>query len=70
MKHANNNVRQPSRILSFEDAVQIQILLLEGHLQSRIAPLFDVNAGRISEINTGQKHAGSRAEAMRRRNAA
>lgn len=70
MQFNNYNIRKPSRTLTFEDAVQIHLLLMEGHLQSRVAPLFDVNSGRISEINTRQKHQGSFEEAFRRRNAA
>lgn len=44
-----------SAILTEEDAAQIKLLLKKRVLQSRIAAMFDVNGGRISEIKTGQK---------------
>lgn len=57
---------QPSRKLSFEDAIQVHLLLMDGELQSRVAAKFDTNGGRISEINTGKLHPGSRDEALKR----
>lgn len=56
-----------SRRLSYEEAVQVHLMLMDGWLQSRIAAHFDVNSGRISEINTGKGYPGSREEARRRR---
>lgn len=53
------HTRTPSKRLSFEDAIQIHQLIRKGWLQSRIAARFDVNGGRISEINTGRLHPGS-----------
>lgn len=58
--------QKPSRKLTFEDAIQVHLMLMKGELQSRVAAKFDTNGGRISEINTGKRHAGSRDEAMRR----
>ena len=52
--------------LTFDDAVLIHTMIWNGELQSRIAAHFDVNGGRISEVNTGKLHPGSREEAMRR----
>ncbi len=49
--------RRPSRKLSDADAAIIKKMLQEGHLQSRIAAAFDVNGGRIAEINTGKTFA-------------
>jgi hypothetical protein len=62
---ANDNVK-PSYKLTFEDAVQIHLRLWRGELQSRVAAALDVNIGRISEVNTGKLHPGSRDEALRR----
>ena len=45
---------QASRTLNPEDAAIIKKRLKSGDLQSRIADDFDVNGGRISEINTGK----------------
>jgi len=45
---------QASRTLTPEDAAIIKKRLKSGDLQSRIAADFDVNGGRISEINTGK----------------
>jgi len=45
---------QHSRTLTAEDAAIIKKRLISGELQSRIAADFDVNGGRISEINTGK----------------
>lgn len=49
--------RRPSRRLSAADAAVVKKLLSEGWFQNRIAALFDVNPGRISEIKTGQTFA-------------
>jgi len=49
MKH----VRKPSRRLTRQDAAKVKKLLLEGYFQNRIAAMFDVNPGRVSEIKNG-----------------
>ena len=46
---------RPFRILTAADAVDIRRNLAQGWLQSRIAAHYDVNPGRISEINTGKR---------------
>lgn len=51
---------QPSKRLSFADAVQVWQLAGEGEFQHRIAARFYVNPGRINEVLKGHKHAGSR----------
>ncbi len=51
------NVRKPSKKLTANDALIIKKRLKAGEMQSRIAADFDVNIGRISEINTGKKFA-------------
>ncbi len=48
------NGRRPARRLTPPEAALIKKLLKEGVLQHRIAAQFDVNSGRISEINTGK----------------
>lgn len=58
--------RKPSHQLTFEDAVKVHIMILDGWLQSRIAAYFDVNGGRISEVNTGKRHPKSKEVAVRR----
>ena len=50
---------------TFDEAVEIHLLLMAGERQSRIAPKFRTNQGRISEINTGKRHPGSRLVAER-----
>lgn len=47
--------RQVSDKLTEKDAATIKTLLVLGHQQKRIASLFDVNQGRISEIASGKK---------------
>ncbi len=47
-------VRRPSYTLTAHDAAIIKKRLQTGELQSRIAADFDVNSGRIAEINTGK----------------
>lgn len=59
-------VRKPSYTLTFNDAVNIHIRISNGELQSRIAADYDVNGGRISEVNTNKLHPGSRDVAMNR----
>lgn len=49
--------REPSRKLTREDAAVIKKLLNQKVFQNRIAAMFDVNPGRISEINTGMTFA-------------
>jgi hypothetical protein len=55
-KMTKNN-RKPSNRLTANDAMIIKKRLKNGEMQSRIAADFDVNIGRISEINTGKKFA-------------
>lgn len=55
-----SNQGRPSRRLTNNDAIQIHKLIRKGWLQSRIAAEFDVNSGRISEINTGKRFPHSR----------
>ena len=56
---------RPSRKLTEEDAIQIWILLLQGMHQHKIAALYGVNQGRISEIKTGKRFPGAKMKAMR-----
>ena len=41
--------------LSRDDIAAIKARLLRGDLQHRIAADYDLNQGRISEINTGKR---------------
>ena len=59
------DTRNPSYTLTFNDAVEIHHKIFAGEFQNRIAACYDVNPGRISEIKTGQLHAGSREVALR-----
>jgi len=56
--------RRPSTQLSFKDAMRVHRMISDGWLQSRIAAFFDTNSGRISEINTGKRHPGSKQAAL------
>ena len=47
--------RRPSRRLTEADAAIIKTRLRDGEFQNRIAADYDVNSGRISEINTGKR---------------
>lgn len=58
---------KPSHQLTFDEAVEVHLLLMDGWLQSRIAAKFDTNSGRISEINTGKRQPGSFQVALGRR---
>lgn len=62
--------RNPSRKLTFDDAVKVWLMYLEGHFQHRIAAAFDTNPGRVNEIVKERTHLGSKAEALRRRTTA
>lgn len=62
--------RVPCHKLTFEEAVQIQIRIMNGEFYSRIIQDYDVNQGRVSEVKTGKLHPGSYEEAVRRRSAA
>jgi predicted XRE-type DNA-binding protein len=50
-------MNQDSDTLTKKDAAIIRVLLSNGFQTKRIAALFDVNQGRISEINSGKKFA-------------
>ena len=52
--------REPTRRLSFEDAVEIWKRFWAGEYQHRIAAAFDVNPARVSEVIKGHKFPGSR----------
>jgi len=54
---------EPSYQLTFNDAVEIHMLLWDGWIQSRIAAKYDVNGGRVSEVKNGALHLGSEAVA-------
>lgn len=55
-----------SRKLTGKDAEHIWKLLLQGMHQHKIAALYGVNQGRISEIKTGKRFPGSKEKALRR----
>ncbi|HEX2752125.1 MAG TPA: hypothetical protein VHP34_03275 [Alphaproteobacteria bacterium] len=46
--------RRPSAKLKPQDIIKIRQLLADGVFQNRIAAMYDVNPGRISEIKTGK----------------
>lgn len=48
-----------SHRLTFSEAVEVHKMIRDGIIQSRIAAHFDVNGGRIAEVNTGKLHPGS-----------
>ena len=48
-----------SHVLTFDEAVEVHKMIRAGVIQSRIAAHFDVNGGRISEVNKGLLHPGS-----------
>lgn len=54
MTNRRQSNRRPSYKLQPGDVPRIKRRLLDGELQSRIAADYDVNSGRISEINTGK----------------
>jgi hypothetical protein len=62
--------RTPCHRLTFEEAVQVHLRLMDGEFYSRIARDYDVNQGRVADVKLGRLHAGSREEALRRRRAA
>ncbi|KQP35954.1 hypothetical protein [Methylobacterium sp. Leaf100] len=57
----------PCHRLTFEEAVQVHLRLMDGEIYSRIAAPFDVNQGRIADVKFGRLHPGSYDEAVRRR---
>jgi hypothetical protein len=65
-----HDYNKPSYRLTFEDAVQVHLMLMDGWFCNRIAANFDVNPGRVSDVRYGRLHEGSYAEAMRRRRSA
>jgi hypothetical protein len=53
---ASKDRDRPSPKLTKDDAAIIKKRLAQGEFQHRIAADFDVNSGRISEINTGKRY--------------
>jgi hypothetical protein len=51
------DTRKPSYRLNRADAAVVKLLLSQGLFVHRIAAMFDVNPGRISEIKTGRRFA-------------
>jgi transcriptional regulator len=62
--------KRTSNKLTYEDAVQVHLMIMDGWIQSRIAAHFGTNQGRVSEVNTGKAFPGSYEEARRRRSEA
>lgn len=58
---------EPSRVLTYEDAIEVWLMKWDGWLQSRIAAYFDVNQGRVSEVIHGHLHPGSENDARDRK---
>lgn len=54
---------QPSKHLTFQDAVEIWRRYWAGEYQNRIAAYFDVNPGRVNEVIKGRRHPGSESAA-------
>lgn len=52
--------REKQMPLDSHDVSLVKGMLARGDVQSDIAAFFGVNGGRISEINTGQKHQEAR----------
>ncbi|SMD09665.1 hypothetical protein [Rhizobium sp. RU36D] len=64
-----NDNDKPSRVLTFDDAVQIWLRNWTGEFQNRIAASFDVNPGRVNEVLKERKFIGSREAALQKRSA-
>lgn len=64
-----NGNRIPSRVLTFDDAVQIWLCHWTGEFQNRIAARLDVNPGRVNEVLKERKLIGSREAALQKRSA-
>jgi len=47
-----DNPKKPCKKMNLQLAKEIWRLKLEGHLQSRIAAVLDINGGRVSEVIT------------------
>lgn len=64
-----NDNDNPSRALTFDDAVQIWLCHWTGEFQNRIAARLDVNPGRVNEVLKERKFIGSREAALQKRTA-
>lgn len=64
-----NDNDNPSRALTFDDAIQIWLCHWTGEFQNRIAARFDVNPGRVNEVLKERKFIGSREAALQKRSA-
>lgn len=64
MSDTDDQLRRPSRRLTFDDAVEIHRQIRRGEFLHRIAARFGVNPGRVAEIKKGEKFPGSREAAI------
>lgn len=55
-----SNVRTPSHKLTFDEAVEVWLMLWQGHYKNRIAAHYDVNVWRVYDVKHGKLHPGSR----------
>ena len=60
----------PCHQLTFEEAVEVHLRLMNHEFYSRIAADYAVNQGRVADVKFGRLHLGSYEEALRRRKAA
>lgn len=58
------DLRPFSHKLTSEDAVDIWLRSWKGEFQHRIAAIYDVNPGRVSEVLKERKHIGSKLVAL------
>ena len=67
VKTLMKGTRHPCPKLSFEDAVNVQLRLMNREFYSRIASDYDINQGRVADVKFGRLHPGSFEEALRRK---
>jgi hypothetical protein len=58
------DLRPSSQKLTSDDAVDIWLRSWRGEFQHRIAAIYDVNPGRVSEVLKERKHVGSKRVAL------
>lgn len=57
MIHSSRKPDRRSPVITALQAAKIKAMLAKGILQHKIAAMFDINQGRVSEINTGKRFA-------------
>lgn len=64
------NPENPTYSLTFDDAIDVWLRHWAGEYQHRIAASYEINQGRVCDVLKERLHPGSKAVALKRKEAA